>query len=135
MSPDRANYARLALLVDQNPAEGHRVAKEAYDRAPNDVNAAMTYAFSLYGLGRTADGIQIMKITARRRPRSPCGLCRHSSSGRESGGRRAGIHRRRASRPMFPEKKAARRSIRKQLHPRLRPAHRHPIAFADAPIV
>lgn len=56
-----ANYARLALLVDQNPAEGHRVAKEAYDRAPDDVNAAMTYAFSLYGLGRTADGIEIMK--------------------------------------------------------------------------
>src|SRR5438067_6593768 len=56
-----ANYARLALLVDQNPAEGHRVAKEAYDRAPNDVNAAMTYAFSLYGLGRTAEGIEIMK--------------------------------------------------------------------------
>ena len=59
-----ANYARLALLVDQNPAEGHRVAKEAYDRAPNDVNAAMTYAFSLYGLGRTADGIEIMKKLA-----------------------------------------------------------------------
>ncbi len=56
-----ANYARLALLVDQNPAEGHRVAKETYERAPDDVNAAMTYAFSLYGLGRTAEGIEIMK--------------------------------------------------------------------------
>jgi hypothetical protein len=56
-----ANYARLALLVDQNPAEGHRVAKEAYDRAPLDINAAMTYAFSLYGLGRTAEGIEIIK--------------------------------------------------------------------------
>ena len=56
-----ANYARLALLVDQNPAEGHRLAKETYDRAPDDVNAAMTYAFSLYGLGRTAEGIEIMK--------------------------------------------------------------------------
>jgi hypothetical protein len=56
-----ANYARLALLVDQNPAEGHRLAKETYDRAPDDINAAMTYAFSLYGLGRTAEGIEIMK--------------------------------------------------------------------------
>jgi thioredoxin-like negative regulator of GroEL len=56
-----ANYARLALLVDQNPAEGHRVAKETYDRAPDDINAAMTYAFSLYGLGRTTEGIEIMK--------------------------------------------------------------------------
>jgi predicted Zn-dependent protease len=56
-----ANYARLALLVDQNPADGHRLAKETYERAPEDVNAAMTYAFSLYTLGRTAEGIEIMK--------------------------------------------------------------------------
>jgi predicted Zn-dependent protease len=56
-----ANYARLALMVDQNPSEGHRVAKETYDRAPEDINAAMTYAFSLYGLGRTAEGIEIIK--------------------------------------------------------------------------
>lgn len=56
-----ANYARLALLVDQNPADGHRVARETYERAPDDVNVAMTYAFSLYGLGRTAEGVQIMK--------------------------------------------------------------------------
>ena len=55
-----ANYARLALLVDQNPAEGHRLAKETYDRAPEEINAAMTYAFSLYGLGRTAEGIEII---------------------------------------------------------------------------
>jgi predicted Zn-dependent protease len=55
-----ANYARLALLVDQNPADGHRLAKETYERAPNDVNAAMTYAYSLYMLGRTAEGIAIM---------------------------------------------------------------------------
>lgn len=56
-----ANCARLALLVDQNPAEGHRLAKETYEHAPEDVNAAMTYAFSLYTLGRTAEGIEIMK--------------------------------------------------------------------------
>src|SRR4051812_26731237 len=55
-----ANCARLALLVDQNPAEGHRLAKETYDHAPNDVNVAMTYAYSLYMLGRTADGIAVM---------------------------------------------------------------------------
>jgi hypothetical protein len=56
-----ANCARLALLVDQNPADGHRLAKETYERAPTDVNAAMTYAFSLYMLGRTAEGLEIMK--------------------------------------------------------------------------
>jgi predicted Zn-dependent protease len=56
-----ANYARLALLIDQNPTEGHRLAKETYDHAPDDVNVAMTYAFSLYTLGRTAEGVEIMK--------------------------------------------------------------------------
>jgi hypothetical protein len=56
-----ANYARLALLLEQNAAEGHRVAKEAYDRAPGEVNCAVTYAFSLYGLGRTAEGLEIVK--------------------------------------------------------------------------
>lgn len=56
-----ANYARLALLLEQNAAEGHRIAKEAYERAPTDVNCAVTYAFSLYGLGRTAEGLEIMK--------------------------------------------------------------------------
>jgi hypothetical protein len=56
-----ANYARLGLLLDQNAAEAHRVAKEAYDRAPANVNCAVTYAFSLYGLGRTAAGIDIIR--------------------------------------------------------------------------
>ncbi len=55
-----ANYARLALLLDQNAAEGHRVAKEAYERSPTDVNCAVTYAFSLYGQGRTTEGIEII---------------------------------------------------------------------------
>src|SRR4051812_19273870 len=60
--PDTAaTYARLALMLDQNTSEGHRVSKEAYDRAPNNVNCAVTYAFSLYGLGRTAAGLDIIK--------------------------------------------------------------------------
>ncbi|MFL6585222.1 MAG: hypothetical protein ACJ8KU_11975 [Chthoniobacterales bacterium] len=56
-----ATYARLALFAEQNTAEGHRVARDAYDRAGDDVNVAVTYAFSLYGLGRTAEGIQILQ--------------------------------------------------------------------------
>ena len=56
-----ANYARLALLLDQNAAEGHRVARESFDHAPGSVNCAVTYAFSLYGLGRTAQGLEIIK--------------------------------------------------------------------------
>jgi hypothetical protein len=60
--PDTAaNYARLALLLDQNTAEGHRIAKEAYDRAPGNLNCAVTYAFSLYGLGRTAAGLDLIR--------------------------------------------------------------------------
>ena len=66
-----ANYARLALLLDQNAAEGHRVAKEAYDRAPTDINCAVTYAFSLYGLGRTAEGLEIIKKLPADRLRDP----------------------------------------------------------------
>jgi len=56
-----SNYARLALLLDQNASEGHRVAKEAYEKAPTEVNSAVTYAFSLYAQGRTAEGIQVLK--------------------------------------------------------------------------
>jgi hypothetical protein len=60
--PDTAaNYARLALLLDQNTAEGHRIAKEAYERDPRNVNCAVTYAFSLYGLGRTSAGLDIIR--------------------------------------------------------------------------
>ena len=56
-----ANYARLALMLDQNASEGHRIAKESFDRAPENVNCAVTYAFSLYGLGRTAAGLDIIR--------------------------------------------------------------------------
>ena len=56
-----ADYARVGLLIDGNAAEGHRLAKEAYDKAPTDVNCAVTYAFSLCRQGRTAEGIEILK--------------------------------------------------------------------------
>jgi thioredoxin-like negative regulator of GroEL len=56
-----ANLARLGLVLDQNAAEAHRLAKEAFDRAPDDTNCAVTYAFSLYGLGRTHEGLEIVK--------------------------------------------------------------------------
>lgn len=56
-----ANYARLALFVEQNTKEGQRVAREAFELAPNDTNCAVTYAFSLYTSGRTAQGIEILK--------------------------------------------------------------------------
>jgi Tfp pilus assembly protein PilF len=55
-----ADYARLSLLLDQNTPDAHRLARETYERAPNDLDAAVTYAFSLYNLGRTAEGLQVI---------------------------------------------------------------------------
>jgi hypothetical protein len=37
------------------------LAKQAYDRAPNEINCAVTYAFSLDRLGRNAEGLEIIK--------------------------------------------------------------------------
>lgn len=60
--PDTAaDFARLALLLEQNAAEGHRLAKEAYDAAPQNVNCVATYAFSLYVQARTAEGIELLR--------------------------------------------------------------------------
>jgi thioredoxin-like negative regulator of GroEL len=56
-----ANLARLGLNLDQNTLQAQKLAEEAYDRAPDDVNCAVTYAFSLYGLDRTAEGLEIIK--------------------------------------------------------------------------
>ena len=56
-----ANVARLALMLDQSTAEGHKLAKAAYDQAPDDLTCVVTYALSLYGLGRTSDGVEVMK--------------------------------------------------------------------------
>jgi hypothetical protein len=56
-----ANLARLGLNIDQNTRRAQVLAKEAYDRAPDDVNCAVTYAFSLYGLGRTAQALEIIR--------------------------------------------------------------------------
>ncbi|MEO6971282.1 MAG: tetratricopeptide repeat protein, partial [Chthoniobacterales bacterium] len=53
--------ARLALLLDRNTAAGRELARQAYDKSPNDTAAAITYAFALYGTGRTADGITILR--------------------------------------------------------------------------
>lgn len=56
-----ADLARLGLNIEQNTDQAQALAKEAYDRAPADVNCAVTYAFSLYGLGRTHEGLAIIR--------------------------------------------------------------------------
>ena len=59
--PITADLARLGLNIGQNTKESQELAKEAYDRTPNEVNCAVTYAFCLYRLGRSAEGLEIIK--------------------------------------------------------------------------
>jgi predicted Zn-dependent protease len=63
-SPDdftiTSNLARIGLNIDQNTRQAQELAKQAYDRTPADINCAVTYAFSLYGLGRTSEGLAIV---------------------------------------------------------------------------
>ena len=56
-----SNYARLALLVVPNTEEAQRLAKEAYDATPKDVNCAVTYAFARYAAGRTSEGLDVLR--------------------------------------------------------------------------
>jgi len=60
-APITADLARLGLNIEQNTKESHDLAKEAYDRAPNELNCALTHAFSLYRLGRGAEGLGIIQ--------------------------------------------------------------------------
>jgi Tfp pilus assembly protein PilF len=60
-APITADLARLGLDLEQNVELSHQLAKEAYDRAPNETNCVVTYAFSLYRLGRTAEALDIIQ--------------------------------------------------------------------------
>ena len=60
-APITADLARMGLNLEQNVERSHQLAKEAYDRAPNEVNCAVTYAFSLYRLGRNAEALAIIQ--------------------------------------------------------------------------
>ena len=59
-----ADLARLGLNLGENTEISHQLAKEAYDRSPNDVNCALTYAFSLHRLGRNAEALAIVRSLA-----------------------------------------------------------------------
>jgi Flp pilus assembly protein TadD len=60
-TPITAELARLGLSLGENIEISHQLAKEAYDRASNDVNCAITYAFSLQRLGRNAEALAIVQ--------------------------------------------------------------------------
>src|SRR5438105_2036918 len=59
--PITADLARLGLNIDRNMQQSQDLPKTAYDRAPNEINCAVTYAFSLDRLGRNAEGLEIIK--------------------------------------------------------------------------
>src|SRR6516225_799750 len=60
-APITADLARLGLDLEQNTERSYQLAKEAHDRAPNEVNCAVTYAFSLSRLGRNSEGLAIIR--------------------------------------------------------------------------
>ena len=60
-APITADLARLGFNLERNIERSHGLAKEAHDRAPNEVNCAVTYAFSLYRLGRSAEALTIIQ--------------------------------------------------------------------------
>jgi predicted Zn-dependent protease len=60
-APITADLARFGLNLGENTQRSHQLAKEAYDRAPNDVNCAVTYAFSLHRLGRNEEALAIIQ--------------------------------------------------------------------------
>jgi len=60
-APITADLARLGLNIERDVERSHALAKEAYDRAPNEMNCAVTYAFSLYRLGRSPEALAIIQ--------------------------------------------------------------------------
>src|SRR5437016_2874574 len=60
-APITADLARLGLNLSENTESSHQLAKDAYDRAANEVNCAVTYAFSLHRLGRNAEALAIIQ--------------------------------------------------------------------------
>src|SRR5205085_1471616 len=56
-----AEYARLSILLERNISEGQRVAKEAFDQAPNEPACAIAQALSFYSQGRTGEGVEVLK--------------------------------------------------------------------------
>jgi Tfp pilus assembly protein PilF len=60
-APITTDLARLGLNLERNVELSHALAKEAHHRAPNDTDCAVTYAFSLYRLGRSTEGLPIIQ--------------------------------------------------------------------------
>ena len=60
-APITADLARLGLNLGEDTETCHQLAKEAYDREPNDFDCAITYGFSLNLLGRNPEALAIVQ--------------------------------------------------------------------------
>jgi thioredoxin-like negative regulator of GroEL len=60
-APITADLARLGINLGQDVERSHQLTKEAYDRAPKEINCAVTYAFSLSRLGRNSDALSVIQ--------------------------------------------------------------------------
>jgi Tfp pilus assembly protein PilF len=56
-----AEYARLSIVLDRNPTEGYRVAKEAFDQARAEPPCVVAQALSLNSQGRIPEGIAVLQ--------------------------------------------------------------------------
>ena len=70
-APIMADLARLGLNLERDIERSHELAKEAHNRAPNELNCAVTYAYSLYRLGRNADALAIIQTLPSDQLREP----------------------------------------------------------------
>ena len=59
-----AECARLSIILDRNPGEGQRVAKQAFEQAPTEPPCVVAQALSLNSQGRTSDGIAVLQKLA-----------------------------------------------------------------------
>jgi len=70
-APITADLARLGLNLARNIERSHDLAKDAHDRSAKEVNCAVTYAFSLYRLGRKAEAVSIIQALPAEQLRDP----------------------------------------------------------------
>ena len=55
------NWAALAFLLKTNQAKAHQLARQVYDRDPNNFGFVSTYAWSLHLQGKTAAALRVME--------------------------------------------------------------------------
>ena len=65
------NLAMTALLLDAQEIKPYDLAREVYQKSPNDASYISTYAFSLYLQGKTAEALKLMQTVKPQRLQDP----------------------------------------------------------------